>query len=845
MRSSLASFEVSALVSASNGFNSAIPARGLEGGHPLRSRIGRHCLLGVILALCALPGVSAFAAVSASPTTVSWAYVPVGNTGGQKVVTLTNSNTTAITISSIALTNTADFKISSKTCGTSLLASSSCTVNVAFAPTTTGTRTATLNFNDTGAGSPQTVALSGLGTVGASVSPTSLAFGSINVGSSSAARSTTLKNVSAAAISNIQTVISGTNSADFTISSNTCGASLAVNATCSVSVVFKPSAAGTRSATLTFTDSASNSPQAVPLSGSGGGGGGGMTGTLAVYPSSASVAVGTQQVFQAQLSKTPGSPLPDTNSLSYSVDGVNGGDSTTGTVTNLGLYTAPTVPGIHQLTVQDNNLGTTATSWITIYSNVTVDFGSRAANANPVAPGLFGAQYLESLHNTADLGLVLDGGITSGRTYAQITSVFPTSASLSQPNWKPIDSTINKVTANGTLNVHLMLEMYQSPTWLQQGTCGVYSMPSDVNIWASIAQQIVHHMDTTFPGVVTDYEIWNEPNIALCVPSGDDPMTDYMKLYAAAAPLMKQQALTDHHTIRVGGPSSAGLVPTWITAMLNDPVISKNIDFMSYHSYVMGVPGETANWDTFNNGTQSVYQATQDIYGPANVYEYAGALVSSGKQPQGRNLPIYITEYNFDWLFAKNCCSNDYTYGPLWNALYVADLLDAPFAYAGSPNSMSRLIYYAATNPPYYCLVGSYDTNMDCSYPANSVPQKYPQYFAYQLLGSPAYLGLQNGAYMAASMSPVRSSNGLVVTAFFTPTLDAVVLINPSQYTYTNMPVNITNSGLTALSQGTLYQIVAGQSIQPSTVSLKSLGGTSYSTTVTIGPHSVQAISLK
>lgn len=806
----------------------------------MRSRIGRHWLLGVILAACVLPGVSAFATVSASPTTVSWAYVPVGSAGGQKVVTLANSDATPISINLIGITgaNPADFWIYSKTCGTSLAASSSCTVSVVFAPTTTGTRTATLNFNDTASGSPQTVALSGLGTVGASVSPTSLAFGAINLGSSSGAKSTTLKNVSAAAFSISKVAITGTNSADFTISSNTCGASLAVNATCSVSVVFKPSASGARSATLTFTDSASNSPQSVPLSGSGGGG---MTGTLAVYPSSASVVVGTQQVFQAQLSKSAGSPLPDTNSLSYSVDGVSGGDSTTGTVTNLGLYTAPAVPGWHELIIRDNTLGTTANSWITVYSNVTVDFGSRAANANPVAPGLFGAQYLESLRTTADLDLVLAGGITSDRTYAQITNVFPTS--LSAPNWNPIDSTIRKVTANNTNGVKILMEMYQSPTWLQQGTCGVQSMPTDVNAWASIAQQFVHHMDTTFPGVVTDYEIWNEPNLALCVPAGDDVMTDYMKLYRAAAPLMKQQALTDHQTIRVGGPASAGLLPDWVTAMVNDPVISQNIDFMSYHLYLMGAPGETAKWDTFSNGTQSVYQATQDILGPANFYEYAGTLVSSGKQPQGKNLPIYITEYNFDWLFAKNCCSNDLTYGPLWNALYVADLLDTPFAYATAPNSIGRLIYYAASNPPYYCLVGTYDANMDCSYPSGSVPQPYPQYFAYQLFGSPKYLGLQNGAYMAASMSPVRSSNGLVVTAFFTPGLDAVVLINPSQYTYTNMPVNITNSGLTA-PQGTLYRIVNGQSIQSSTVSLTSKGGTSYSTTVTIGPYSVQAISL-
>jgi hypothetical protein len=523
--------------------------------------------------------------------------------------------------------------------------------------------------------------------------------------------------------------------------------------------------------------------------------------------------------------------------LSYSINGVSGGSASTGTVTNQGLYTAPSSPGVYELTVTDNSLGTTATSWITVYSNVTVDFGSRAANANPVAAGLFGAQYLESLHDAADLDMVKAGGFTSGRMYAGIITVFATST----PNWTSLDSTVSRVTSGG--GIHLLVEMYQTPAWLQQGSCGVYSMPSNVSAWASIAQQYVAHLDATFPGIVTDYEIWNEPDLSLCVPSGDNVMNDYMTLYEAAAPLMKAQAKADGQTIRVGGPATAGVIPSWITAMLNNSTISQNIDFLSYHNYLMGVPGESAAWDTYN-GTESVYQATQDIEGPANGYEYVGTLDSAGKQPQGENLPVYITEYNLDWEFAKNCCSNSFAYAPLWNALYVADLLDTPFAYSGAPHSISRLDYYAASAVPYYCLIGTYDTNMDCSYPSASTPQPYPQLFAYQLFGSPSYLGLQNGAYMAASISPPRLSNGLVVTAFFTPTLDAIVLINPSQYTYTNMPVYINNSGLTSPS-GTLYQIVNGQSIQSSSVSLQSQGATSYSTTVSLAPYSVQAISIQ
>ena len=98
----------------------------------------------VLLGGFALAGMSlqAHATVSATPASLSWASVPVGNTGGQKVATLSNTNTTAITISSIAIggTNAGDFRIFSKTCGTSLAASTSCTVNVVFAPTAAGNR---------------------------------------------------------------------------------------------------------------------------------------------------------------------------------------------------------------------------------------------------------------------------------------------------------------------------------------------------------------------------------------------------------------------------------------------------------------------------------------------------------------------------------------------------------------------------------------------------------------------------------------------------------------------------------------------------------------------------------
>lgn len=227
-------------------------------------------LAGLVLAI---PGVLA-AQVSVSPSSLNWVSVPVGGKGGQKVVTLTNSGSAAITISSIGFTgaNPGDFEIFSKTCGSSLAGSTSCTANIIFAPTATGNRSATLNFKDSASNSPQTMALTGYGapvsgTV--SVSPTSLSFGNVTLGSTGAAKSTTLTNGLSSSISISSVAISGTNAADFSISSKSCGTSLTASGSCSASVVFKPSASGTRTATLSFTDSATNSPQKVALSGTG------------------------------------------------------------------------------------------------------------------------------------------------------------------------------------------------------------------------------------------------------------------------------------------------------------------------------------------------------------------------------------------------------------------------------------------------------------------------------------------------------------------------------------------------------------------------------------------------
>src|SRR5438552_14938778 len=131
----------------------------------------------------------------------------------------------------------------------------------------TGTRIAALSVSDNGVGSPQTVALSGIGTT-AKLSPTSLSFGTVEVGTASAAKTVTLTNVGTTTLSIIGIAITGANAGDFA-HTHTCGSSLAAGASCAINVKFKPTASGTRTAALSVSDSAAGSPQKVALYGVG------------------------------------------------------------------------------------------------------------------------------------------------------------------------------------------------------------------------------------------------------------------------------------------------------------------------------------------------------------------------------------------------------------------------------------------------------------------------------------------------------------------------------------------------------------------------------------------------
>ena len=210
----------------------------------------------------ALTGTGQTALAALAPTSLTFSGTQVGTTSSAQVVTLTNQGNANLTISGIAISGN---YAQTNNCSGTLAASASCTINVTFTPTATGIRAGTLSVTDSAAGSPQTVALTGTGqTALAALAPTSLAFLSSAVGTTSAAQAVTLTNQGTASLSITNIGITG----DYA-QTNNCSGALAASASCTINVTFTPTATGARNGTLAVTDSAAGSPQTVTLSGTG------------------------------------------------------------------------------------------------------------------------------------------------------------------------------------------------------------------------------------------------------------------------------------------------------------------------------------------------------------------------------------------------------------------------------------------------------------------------------------------------------------------------------------------------------------------------------------------------
>jgi hypothetical protein len=203
--------------------------------------------------------------VSLTPSQLTFATQLVNTRSPLQTATLTNTGTVAVNISSIAATSPFS---ETNNCPASLSVGANCQIKVAFKPTARGLVKGMLSVSDDAQGSPQTITLSGAGTV-VKLSPIGVNFGNQKVGTTSLPISIALTNEDTSAPVNISGInIKGTNPGDFG-QTNNCGSSVPPGGTCTIKVKFKPKATGQRSAILAVTDDGGGSPQTVPLAGTG------------------------------------------------------------------------------------------------------------------------------------------------------------------------------------------------------------------------------------------------------------------------------------------------------------------------------------------------------------------------------------------------------------------------------------------------------------------------------------------------------------------------------------------------------------------------------------------------
>lgn len=295
-----------------------------------------------------LSGTGTGPAVTLSVTSLSFKGVTVDKKSAVKTITVTNSGSANLTVSSVV--STGDFTQTNNCTSAAIAAGGTCTISVTFAPTEVWSRGGSIVIYDNAYGNPeQVVLLVGIANSGAAatVTPSSLSWGDQNLGTTSSSKAVTLTNSGTAAL-NINSVLA---SGDFA-QTNDCPASLATNASCTINVTFAPSNTGSRSGWLTLNDTDPSFLQTVNLSGTGTN----VSSNISVNPEQASVTPLQTQQFTATIAG-----VTSTN-VTWSVDGVTGGNSTVGTISTGGLYTPPATGSAMHTVVATNKANTAQTA---------------------------------------------------------------------------------------------------------------------------------------------------------------------------------------------------------------------------------------------------------------------------------------------------------------------------------------------------------------------------------------------------------------------------------------------------------------------------------------------------
>ena len=191
-----------------------------------------------------------------TPPAIDFGTQAVGSASAHQTETLTNAGGSPLALNTIGITgpNAADFSQGSVTCGSTLAAGGDCQIDLSFKPLDLGPRVAALTITDDNVGSPQSIAVNGIGLTSgpnATLSTAALSFNDQVLNTTSPAMSIALSNYGTAMLN----IVSIVTTANFDETDN-CVPKLASGASCTVNVTFTPTATGSVNGTLTMTDGA-------------------------------------------------------------------------------------------------------------------------------------------------------------------------------------------------------------------------------------------------------------------------------------------------------------------------------------------------------------------------------------------------------------------------------------------------------------------------------------------------------------------------------------------------------------------------------------------------------------
>jgi hypothetical protein len=224
------------------------------------------CNAAKVVGTTPAPSPASVGTLLASSSSLDFGNVAVGNSKSMPLTVSNNGSQSAtLQISQINVAGSV-FHTSRVTLPMTLMAGQSAVVNVGFQPSAGGAASGSLSIVSTATDPTITVPLSGMGLAKGSlgVSPASMSFGNINVGSSQSQTGTLT------AASSIVTVSSASwSGSGFSVSGITFPATISAGQSVPFTVTFAPQASGSATGTISFLSNATNSSSNESWSGTG------------------------------------------------------------------------------------------------------------------------------------------------------------------------------------------------------------------------------------------------------------------------------------------------------------------------------------------------------------------------------------------------------------------------------------------------------------------------------------------------------------------------------------------------------------------------------------------------